>query len=156
MSSYAPLFINVNPGASQWVPDLIGYDALKSYGSPSYYAQAMFSNHLGNEVPASTLSGAPQLLFTSVTRNTAKHLLYVKVVNASSKEQSLEIQLAGKDKPTGTVAVTTLSGHSTEETNSLADPTRIAPVQSEIRDVTSNWHHTFPPYSIQVIDVALQ
>ena len=56
MSSYAPLFINVNPGASQWVPDLIGYDALHSYGSPSYYAQVMFSNHIGNEVPASTLN----------------------------------------------------------------------------------------------------
>ena len=102
MSSYAPLFINVNPGASQWVPDLIGYDALHSYGSPSYYAQVMFSNHIGNEVPASSLIGAPELLFTSVTRDTSKRMLYVKVVNASSKAQTVEIQLTGKDKPTGT------------------------------------------------------
>ena len=50
MQSYAPLLINVNPGASQWVPDLIGYDAVHSYGSPSYYAQVMFSNHVGNQV----------------------------------------------------------------------------------------------------------
>ena len=156
MSSYAPLFINVNPGASQWVPNLIGYDALHSYGSPSYYAQVMFSNHIGNEVPASTLSGAPELLFTSVTRDTAKRMLYVKVVNASSKAQSLEIDLTGKDKPTGSAAVTTLSGQSQEETNSLRDPTRIAPVQSEVSDVSSDWHHTFPAYSIQVIDVGLQ
>ena len=102
MSSYAPLFINVNPGASQWVPDLIGYDALHSYGSPSYYAQAMFSNNIGNEVPASSLISAPELLFTSVTRDTSKRMLYVKVVNASSKAQSIEIQLTGKDKPAGT------------------------------------------------------
>ncbi len=27
----------------QWSSDLIGYDALTSYGSPSYYAQMMFS-----------------------------------------------------------------------------------------------------------------
>ena len=58
---------------------------LHSYGSPSYYAQVMFSNHIGNEVPASTLSGAPELLFTSVTRDTSKRMLYLKVVNASSK-----------------------------------------------------------------------
>jgi alpha-N-arabinofuranosidase len=156
MASYAPLFINVNPGASQWVPDLIGYDALESYGSPSYYAQVMFSNHIGDEVPASTLNSSPPLLFTSVTRDTSKRILYVKVVNASSKPQSLEIQLTGKDRPGRTAAVTTLSGHSTVETNSLADPTRIIPIQSEIDGVSSDWHHTFPPYSIQVIDVTLQ
>jgi alpha-N-arabinofuranosidase len=156
MASYAPLFINVNPGASQWVPDLIGYGALQSYGSPSYYAQVMFSNHLGNQVLHSSLSGADPLLFTSVTRNAAKRTLYVKIVNASSKPQSLEIQLNGKDKPTGTAAVMTLIGHSMEETNSLADPTRIVPVQSVIRDVSSDWRHTFPAYSIAVIEVSLQ
>jgi alpha-L-arabinofuranosidase len=156
MSSYAPLFINVNPGASQWVPDLIGYDALESYGSPGYYAQVMFGNHIGNQVPASTLSGASHLLFTSVTRDTSKRILYVKVVNASSKAQILEIDLTGKYKPAGTATLTTLNGHSTAETNSLTDPTRIVPVQSEISDLSSHWRHSFPPYSIQVIDVTLQ
>ncbi|MGH7953715.1 MAG: alpha-L-arabinofuranosidase C-terminal domain-containing protein, partial [Limisphaerales bacterium] len=32
MQCYAPLFVNVNPGARQWRPDLIGYNALSSYG----------------------------------------------------------------------------------------------------------------------------
>jgi alpha-L-arabinofuranosidase len=36
MASYAPLFVNVNPGGMQWETDLIGYDTLNSYGSPSY------------------------------------------------------------------------------------------------------------------------
>jgi alpha-N-arabinofuranosidase len=156
MASYAPLFININPGASQWVPDLIGYDALRSYGSPSYYAQVMFSNHIGDEVPASTFSGAPPLMFASVTRDTSKRMLYVKVVNASSKPESIEIHLTGKDKPARTAEVTTLSGRSTAETNSLADPTRIVPVQTEFNVTSSHWRQMFPPYSIQVIDVALQ
>ena len=38
MQCYAPLFVNVNE--RQWRPNLIGYDALTSYGSPSYYALA--------------------------------------------------------------------------------------------------------------------
>ena len=37
----------------QWPSDLIGYDALTSYGSPSYYAQKMFSTHHGDVVLAS-------------------------------------------------------------------------------------------------------
>ncbi|MBO0910460.1 MAG: alpha-N-arabinofuranosidase, partial [Acidobacteria bacterium] len=32
MSCYAPLFVNVNTGGMQWESDLIGYDALDSYG----------------------------------------------------------------------------------------------------------------------------
>jgi alpha-L-arabinofuranosidase len=50
MESYAPLFVNVNPGARQWATDLIGYDALHSFGSPSYYVQAMFANNHGERV----------------------------------------------------------------------------------------------------------
>ena len=52
MSCYAPLFVNVNPGGMQWESDLIGYDALTSYGSPSYWAQVMFARYLGTEVVA--------------------------------------------------------------------------------------------------------
>ena len=37
LESYAPMLVNVNNGASQWGTNLIGYDALSSYGSPSYY-----------------------------------------------------------------------------------------------------------------------
>ncbi len=156
MQSYAPLLINVNPGASQWVPDLIGYDAVQSYGSPSYYAQVMFSNHVGNQVLASSLTGAAPLLYYSVTRDSVRRTLYLKVVNASSQRQYLDIQLLGKDQPSSTAAVTTLSGHSTEETNSLADPTRIAPLSDTIVDVSSDLHRIFPAYSIEVIEIHLQ
>ena len=59
MHAYAPLFVNVNPGGMQWPTDLIGYDALHSYGSPSYYAQAMFSGHHGDVVLAATAANNP-------------------------------------------------------------------------------------------------
>ncbi|MBN1362945.1 MAG: hypothetical protein JW993_20265 [Sedimentisphaerales bacterium] len=59
MQAYAPLFVNVNPGGMQWPTDLIGYDTLTSYGSPSYYAQQMFSTHHGNAVLAATAENIP-------------------------------------------------------------------------------------------------
>jgi hypothetical protein len=37
-ASYAPLLVNVN--APSWSTNLIGYDALHSYGSPSYWVAA--------------------------------------------------------------------------------------------------------------------
>jgi alpha-L-arabinofuranosidase len=48
MNCYAPLLTNVNPGARQWPTNLIGYDAAHSFGSPSYYAQSMFSRAWGD------------------------------------------------------------------------------------------------------------
>src|ERR1700683_1841090 len=59
LASYAPLFVNVNPGGMEWPSDLIGYDTLTSYGSPSYYAQKLFNTHLGDSVISTTAEHIP-------------------------------------------------------------------------------------------------
>jgi alpha-N-arabinofuranosidase len=59
MHCYAPLFVNVNPGAMQWATDLIGYDTMSAYGSPAYWAQHMFANHIGDSVLNIVVSGIP-------------------------------------------------------------------------------------------------
>jgi alpha-L-arabinofuranosidase len=52
MSSYAPLFANVN--YKKWSPDLINFDSSRVYGLPSYYVQQMFSQNRADVVlPAS-------------------------------------------------------------------------------------------------------
>ncbi|MES1228044.1 MAG: alpha-L-arabinofuranosidase C-terminal domain-containing protein, partial [Armatimonadota bacterium] len=56
MEGYAPLMVNVNPGAWQWVSNLIGFDSLRSFGSPSYYVQTMFAQNTGDEVLPLSLS----------------------------------------------------------------------------------------------------
>ena len=56
LESYAPLLVNVNPGARQWGTNLIGYDALGSFGSPSYYVQKMFGTNRGDVVLPVTLT----------------------------------------------------------------------------------------------------
>jgi alpha-N-arabinofuranosidase len=61
MNCYAPLFVNVNPGARQWAVNLIGYDALRSFGSPSYYVQKMFSNNRGDVVLGAKFDPLPML-----------------------------------------------------------------------------------------------
>ena len=50
MDCYAPLLVNVNPGARQWGTNLIGYDAAQSFGSPSFWMQAMFAQNTGDTV----------------------------------------------------------------------------------------------------------
>jgi alpha-N-arabinofuranosidase len=61
MNCYAPLLVNVNPGGRQWAVNLIGYDALNSFGSPSYYVQKMFSNNRGDVVLPANFDELPML-----------------------------------------------------------------------------------------------
>jgi alpha-N-arabinofuranosidase len=61
MNCYAPLFCNVNPGGMQWSINLIGYDAVSSFGSPAYYVQTMFANNRGDEVLPAAFDPLPKL-----------------------------------------------------------------------------------------------
>ncbi|MBX3427173.1 MAG: carbohydrate binding domain-containing protein [Pirellulales bacterium] len=57
MACYAPLFGRF--GHAQWAPDLIWFDNERSFGSPSYYVQQVFSTHLP-ELMAPVRSDLPQ------------------------------------------------------------------------------------------------
>jgi alpha-N-arabinofuranosidase len=153
MSSYAPLFVNVNPGGMQWAPDLIGYDALSSYGSPSYWTQVMFSTHLGTEVVPAALDNAPPRVFASVTRNNTTHKLFVKVVNATSKSQPLAIALTGISKLAPQAALTTMSGKTPNATNSITHPDAVVPVARKVSVAGPKFTQTFAPYSVNVLEL---
>ncbi|MDE3188940.1 MAG: alpha-N-arabinofuranosidase [Acidobacteriota bacterium] len=156
MASYAPLFVNVNPGGMQWPSDLIGYDALTSYGSPSYYAQVMFSTHLGDQIFDTKMNTTNPRLFASATYNSKTHRLFVKLVNASSMVQAVEIKLSGAAHVRSKAVVTTLSGKTTQETNTIADPARIVPVTGNVTNAGPAFTHTVPRYSIQVLELTLE
>jgi alpha-N-arabinofuranosidase len=154
MASYAPLFVNVNPGGMQWATDLIGYDALTSYGSPSYWTQVMFSSHLGTEVVASTLDNAPARVYASVTRDNAKHKLFVKVVNATSTAQPLAIALTGvANKVAPLATLTTMSGKTPNATNSITHPDAVKPVTHSVAIAGPKFTQTFAPYSVNVLEL---
>jgi alpha-N-arabinofuranosidase len=154
MHCYAPLFVNVNPGGMQWKTDLIGYNALESYGSPAYYAQEMFSNHIGDVTPKSELKAEPGLLLPySVTRQTKTGKVYLKVVNPGTTAQSIKIVLNGLAKIQEDGQAIILSANSPEDTNSITEPTKIIPVRSPLKNVASTFSYTFPAYSITVLEL---
>jgi alpha-L-arabinofuranosidase len=154
MAAYAPLFVNVNPGGMQWSSDLIGYDALSSYGSPSYYTQVMFASCLGDHTVNSSLSGGGDRFFYSVTASRDK--VCMKLVNASSTEQMLNLALNGLGATSRTARIQTLKGNTTWATNTIAQPERIVPVKSTASIQGERLHHAMPGYSIQVVEIDLK
>jgi len=156
MASYAPLLVNVNPGGMQWESDLIGYNAGSSYGSPSYYAQVVFSSYIGDETVAATLTGAGPRFFYSATSDAKKGKLYLKLVNASSTSQDIDIQLAGAGKIANTGTLVSLHALTNEATNTILEPTKIVPVKTPLKNLSSDFHHTIPGYCIQVLEIDLR
>jgi alpha-N-arabinofuranosidase len=152
MLAYAPLFVNVNPGGMQWTTDLIGYDALSSYGSPAYYAQAMFASCLGTQTMASELADAADKVFYSITAAKGSKVC-LKLVNASSTPQPLTITLSGLGPGARTAQLDTLKANTIWATNTIANPNRIVPVRSKVTVKGERLQHVQPPYSVQVMEI---
>ena len=150
MASYAPLLVNINPGASQWPTNLIGFDALQSYVSPAYYTQQLFGLYHGDTVVPATLSGGSGLAY-SVSKLSKAGKVYIKVVNALGSPQTATFTLTGAKfvAPSGTAIV--LSSASLGDTNTLTDPSKVRPIQSNLTGLGKNFRHVFPPYSLTVL-----
>ena len=155
MASYAPLLVNVNPQASQWGTNLIGYDALHSFASPSYYAQSLFAGHIGDGTARTRMTGAGDRFFYSATVGSHDHVLHLKLVNASYREQPLTIDLHGVSG-THSAKVNSLHAASYEATNSLAEPELIHPIESTLQVSGGSMHHTVPALTIEVLDIPLK
>ena len=152
MASYAPLLVNVSPGAMQWPTDLIGFNAGTTYASPSYWAQALFAAHLGDGTADSSISGANQWFFYSATVSSNEKVLHLKLVNASSMGQPLSLRLTGVNGAR-TAKLTLLHGATFEATNTIDNPEAIHPIESTVPISDSRWAHTVPPLSIEIIDL---
>ena len=160
MSCYAPLFVNVEPGAMQWASDLIGYDVLNSYGSPSYWAQVMFSKYLGNrivpveatDIPKQTLdrNDEANAVFYTATTDTKDGKTYLKLVNAVGNSQKLTIKLDGAKKVKSKAKKIELKSARPEDTNSIDKPRNIVP-QESTQKVGKQFPITLAPYSITVL-----
>ena len=160
MSCYAPLFVNVEPGAMQWASDLIGYDVLNSYGSPSYWAQVMFSQYLGNRIVPVEATGIPKqkldrndeanAVFYTATTDAKTGKTYLKLVNAVGDAQKLNIKLDGIKKVKSKAKKIELKSARPEDTNSIDNPRNIVP-QESVQKVGKQFPITLSPYSITVL-----
>jgi len=153
MSSYAPLFAHED--AWQWRPNLIWVDNLRSYGTPNYYVQQLFSRNRGDRVLPVKLE-APEAgrakLFASATRDEAKREVIFKLVNGHNAPATVELNLAGAKKVSAKAKLLVLTGGLRDE-NSFEQPRKVAPVESELKASAPRFTHTVPPNSLTVLRV---
>jgi alpha-N-arabinofuranosidase len=158
MQCYAPVFVNVNKGAFQWRPNLIGYDALNSFVSPSWHAQVLFNQHRGDEVLAAEMQGGdPSLPFPySVSRDKGRGKIHIKLVNPSAQEQSIRINLGKDTRVERNADMVVLSSKDPSQRNSLEHPDAVAPVKKQITDASSDYTLTLEPNSLTILTLQLK
>lgn len=208
--SYAPLFTRIDPGGMQWQVDLIGYNSVDSFGSPSYYVQSMFANYHGDEVLSLTAKNVPArewqppsgpgigpvpaggasysqaarrgeqsatplppsdytrraatpmqppapaqlpMLSFDSTRDSKSGKIYIKVVNRAETAQPVHITVTGVSSIASTGRIVSMSGSGPEDTNSITDPKKIVPVVSDVSGMSTDFTHTFAPFSVNVLEL---
>jgi alpha-N-arabinofuranosidase len=184
MECYAPLLVNVSPAdpakgypkASQWATNLIGYDALHSFGSASYYAQVMLGQNKGDVVlpaalnvapalapaPAAATAAAPAIgsgpatqparpgVFASATYVTDAHTIIVKVVNVEKDPVDLAIALRGVGRVEPTGSATVLTGDP-KAVNTIDQPNHVVPKDETVANASASFRRTIPPYSFTLL-----
>ena len=162
MSCYAPLLVNVNPGARQWAVNLIGYDGLTSFGSPSYYAQKMFMEYLGDGTIVSSATGFPTqtsgdktipALFHVATIDSKTGTIFLKVVNPTDRVQSIDISINGARTVRPDATEIQLAGMSLKDMNTITEPKKIAPITTQLHGIGPNLSRTLPAYSVTVLKI---
>jgi alpha-N-arabinofuranosidase len=178
MASYAPLFVNVNKDALQWQPDLIGYDAMSSFGSPTYYVQKMFSTNHGDNVISLSAHNVPSKewqpqgaggrgtgpqrmpmpsqvpqMFFDATRDSKTGTIYIKAVNRDSVPHDVHVVISGVTSVDANGQAILLSGNSPTDTNSITQPTNVAPNTVSVDGLGMDFTKTAPPYSVSILEL---
>lgn len=156
MASYAPLFAHVD--GWQWAPDLIWFDNLRSYGTPDYYVQKLFSNNRGSVVipllrDGERLAGKDGL-YGSACFDSVGHELIIKLVNTSDQEQHPVLRLGGGKKIRGKGSLTLLKADP-DSINSLAVPMGVSPVENTILVKDNKMPLVLASYSVSVIRIKI-
>jgi alpha-N-arabinofuranosidase len=156
MASYAPLFAHVD--AWQWTPDLIWFDNLRSYGTPNYYVQKLFSLNKGTTILPVLVDGSPKNgqrdLFSTASIDAPSREVVLTLVNTSAAARPVRINLSGAGTVRRTGKVFVMSSTDLKAENSLSDPTRLAPVQTQIA-VATQFNYTLMPDSVNILRVGI-
>ena len=157
MASYAPLFAHVTDW--QWTPDLIWFDNARSYASPNYYVQQLFSVNKGSKVVPLLYQGQPltgqDSCWASACMDDSAGELILKLVNPSGSAEERTIQLADA-RLAGNATITMLSAADAGAVNSMNSPDAVAPVTRNLGVKGRKLSLTLPAWSFTVVRLKIR
>lgn len=148
MASYAPLLENDHD--RKWNPDAIVFDNTRSYGTPSYFVQRLFSENTGGRLLPLRLPRLPRFEGVAELENLSDEII-LKIVNGSEIARHVEIDLPGSMNVRKDVRSVVLTSDSLDAENSLDRPQRVAPKIELWGALSFPLRYTFPARSVTVL-----
>jgi len=147
-ASYAPLLTNVNE--PNWYTNLIGYNGLTSFVSPSYWVLKMFATNHGRRLIASRLTGGHGTLFEVASRSLSH--TYVLLVNDSGLTQTINVRLTDTRRGVRGGTATVLAGNPSS-VNTLSNPNAVVPAVHRLRGLGSQFPLVLPADSLTALNL---
>jgi alpha-L-arabinofuranosidase len=155
MASYAPLFAHAD--AWQWTPDMIWVNNLRSYGTPDYYVQKLYSLYKGTHVVSilrdKQVVAGQDSLYASAVVNKLNNELVIKLVNASGQTKMQQVAVSGLKKPSKTAAVTVLKANSLSAINNFEHAVNVSPVEKSLEWNGKTVSIELAPYSFSILRI---
>ena len=151
LASYAPLFARI--GYEQWAPDLIWFDDRTSYATPNYYVQQLYSDYTGKYTINSDLPGGEESGVYHIVSADEQGHLYVKLVNASDKEQNIVLHIDDTWNVNQNMPVKQIRMQAQPlDVNSIEEPDKVSP---KVTRVNYQSELNLPAYSFTVLEIAV-
>lgn len=150
MISCAPLFAKVNAQCAD--VNLVWFDSQDIVLTPDYYTQMLFANNAGTQYVSANLNMEQQGVYESVTVDTDKKVIYVKLVNTQHNDIDLTLNIQGFGN------VTTASNQYMSEIfkascNEVGEKLHVAPSEKEYTFKNNKLDFTLEGLSVNVIRI---
>ena len=152
MTSYAPLMAHTE--GWQWKTDLIWFNNLNSYGTPSYYFQKMYCQNPGTHLLKTLVNGEKavgqeNIYASSVYDENSKEIL-IKLVNTSESERAVQVNIKGFSF-TPKFTAETLAYDDLNAVNSIDSPEKISTDIQELYWNTKTNSINLPAMSFRIL-----
>ncbi len=131
---------------------LIWFDSQDILLTADYYAQMIFANNYGTNYVTTDYDMTDEGIYHSVTVDTVKKSIYIKLVNTAKTSHKIDITVDGF-KNVGNPSVQYMSEQFKSAYNDFDEPLHVAPVQTDLTIENNTVSYEMGGYSISVIRI---
>lgn len=150
MASYENAIAKRNAQAEQ--TSLIWFDSQDILLTADYYSQMIFANNLGTNHISTDFDMEEDGIYQSTTVDIENKVIYVKLVNTTSREQKINISLEGF-KNVNNPSVQYMTEHFKSAYNDFEEQLHVAPAQADLTVENNNIVYNIGSYSINVVRI---
>ncbi len=150
MVAYSPTFAKINAQCRE--NSLIWFDSQQTVLTPDYFALMLFSNNFGTNYITTDFDEVENGIYQSTTVDTKEQVIYVKLVNSSNKDKTVDINISGFEN-VNNPSVQYLSENFKSACNEVGESLKVAPRTEHLRVNDNTVTYEMKGLSVNVVRI---